>query len=58
MERIRDRRIFFVVCCFAMFAATAFFVLKSMDLFSGEYDDQMLPVIVYFTIQTNIIVAL
>ena len=57
MEKVRKRQIWFAAVCFAMFAVTAYFLLEAMDVFSGEYDNEMLPVIVYYTIQTNIFAA-
>ena len=58
MGKVRKRQVAVAIVCFAMFAVTVFFLLEAMDVFSGEYDKQMLPVIVYYTIQTNIFVAL
>ena len=58
MEKVGKRQVWIAIVCFAMFAITAYFLLEAMDLFSGGYDKQMLPVIVYYTIQTNIFVAI
>ncbi|MBT3318316.1 MAG: hypothetical protein HN948_06905 [Clostridia bacterium] len=57
MEKVSSRQIWFAAVCFVMFAVTVYFLLEAMDVFSGEYDKEMLPVIVYYTIQTNIFAA-
>jgi len=58
MEKVKKRQVWVTIVCFAMFAITAYFLLEAMDLFSEEFDKEMLPVIVYYTIQTNIFAAI
>ncbi len=43
MEKVSNRHIWLAVVCFAMFVVTTYFLLEAMDVFSGEYDEEMLP---------------
>lgn len=57
MEKVKQRQVWFAAVYFAMFAVTTYFLLEAMDVFSGEYDSERLPAIVYYTIQTNVFAA-
>ena len=58
MQNQNKKRIWIAVCCFAVFAVTCWFLIKSIFFPSVGFGIKRLPSIAFFTIQSNILATL